>query len=241
MEDITKNKLLAIAAGAALIIALISTFPANEVPKSDKQVFTEIYDKNLWGWKGSGIGAMKQYSMPFIEYLQNFINSNNITSIVDIGCGDWEMMKYVNIPSNINYIGVDIVDKIIENNKKHYAKENISFEKIDNIKELSKYNGDLLIIKDVMQHWDTITIWYSIGHIISNFKYALIVNNIVSQGAPSINSEINAGNSRPLDLEVSPFFMKLRKIKDYTLPNRVKRIYLYVAEDQPIANTLKRK
>ena len=233
MENDTKNKLLAIAVGIVLIIAVVASIPSR-TPQgaNDKEVFTKIYDVNMWGGKGSGIGAIKGNAIPFLTYLQDFINSNHITSIVDIGCGDWELMKYINIPQGVNYMGVDIVDRLIANNIRDYAKDNIKFSTVNNMEDLTKYEGDLLIIKDVMQHWDTVSIWFAINRILPNFKYAILVNNFESEGAPPVNSDIPTGSSRPLDLEAAPFFMKLRVIGDYRLPRRMKRMYLYVADDQ---------
>ena len=235
MESDKKNKLLAIAVGIVLIIAVIASIPSRVVvPQgaNDKEVFTKIYDVNMWGGKGSGIGAIKENAIPFLTYLQHFIDSNHITSIVDIGCGDWELMKHINIPLSANYLGLDIVDRIIVKNIRDYAKNNIQFATVNNIEDLSNYKGDLLIIKDVMQHWNNVSIWFAINRIIPNFKYAILVNNFEAENALPVNSDIFAGNSRPLDLEAAPFFMKLRVIGDYKLPHRIKRMYLYVANDQ---------
>lgn len=138
----------------------------------------------------------------------------------------------LNIPQHVNYMGLDIVDRLIANNIRDYAKDNIKFATVNNREDLARYEGDLLIIKDVMQHWDTVSIWFAISRILPNFKYAILVNNFKSENAPSVNSDISTGNSRPLDLEAAPFFMKLRVIGDYRLPRRIKRMYLYVSDDQ---------
>ena len=51
------------------------------------------------------------------------------------------------------YTGADIVDEIIEENKKKYEKKNLKFIKIDIIKDsLKKY--DLIINRDCLVHFD---------------------------------------------------------------------------------------
>lgn len=235
-----KDKILSIAIIVALFFAIGASICHNK-PKcnseSHKKVFTEIFETDAWGGV-SGIGAKKGNAIPYIKFLQYFIDNTDINSIVDIGCGDWQIMECIKIPDTINYLGLDIVDKIVLNNKKKFEKNNIKFVVNNSVKELSKFKGDLLILKDVIQHWTNKDIFFAINKILPNFKYAIIVNNIWSHGAPPINSEIISGSSRPLDLEVAPFFMKLRVIMDYRLYNRHKRVYLYVRGDQNTSKSL---
>lgn len=196
-----------------------------------KHVFTEIFETDAWN---GGYGNRPESNAQYLKFLQYFINTTPINSIVDIGCADWNLMKHINIPKNINYLGIDVVDKIIENNNKEYKSKNIKFEANNSVEDLTKYKGDLLIIKDVLHMWSNYDILFAIEKIIPNFKYAIIVNNIWLNGAPPMNSEIITGNSRPIDLEVAPFSMKLRVLFDYYVPPfRKKRVYLYIRDEQP--------
>ena len=72
-------------------------------------------------------------------------------------------MKTIRIPDRIKYLGLDIVDHVIEENRKKYTKNNVKFETVDDIKNLTAYKGDLLIIKDVLQHWEKNKIIYGIS------------------------------------------------------------------------------
>ncbi len=133
-----------------MFVALILVFTSKrEKNCSDKQVFTNIYKKNIWNG-GSGPGSKVENAGPFLNYLQNFIDTQEISTIVDIGCGDWELMKTIRIPDNIKYLGLDIVNHIIATNQKKYTRNNVKFETVDDIKNLAAYKGDLLIIKDVL-------------------------------------------------------------------------------------------
>ena len=217
---------------AVVLVALVSVFMSErEKNYSDKQVFTNIYKKNLWNG-GSGPGSKVENAKPFLDYLQDFINTQEISTIVDIGCGDWELMKTIHIPDRIKYLGLDIVDHIIAENQKKYAKNNIKFTAINDVTDLSSYKGDLLIIKDVLQHWEKDKIIYAMNNIIPNFKYAIIVN-CIKLSELYCNKSLNArvGDTRIIDLQKEPFSVSnLKIVMDYELVtfNERKRIYLYV-------------
>lgn len=213
--------------------------------KTGKARFTKIYDLGYWVENSSGgisytaifnkksgpsgVGALKQNSIPYLEYLQNFITTNYINTIIDLGCGDFMLMKHIHLPENIKYLGIDIVDELIKNNSKLYSKKNIKFEKIDSLENAIQYNADLLIIKDVMQFWTIEQIHFFIEKILPNYKYAIIVNNFYPvENQKKQNANTIEGESRPINLEIAPFFMKIKVIKDYFGGNRYKRIYLYI-------------
>ncbi len=62
--------------------------------------FTRIYNEKLWGVNSegegfSGGGSLLVNIRPYYDYLTEFLISQNIGSVVDIGCGDWEFSKYI--------------------------------------------------------------------------------------------------------------------------------------------------
>jgi len=241
-ENYQKNQLLAGAVIFASCFALYTAYkthcndynqaihPYTSIKTTtDKQVFTEIYEKKSWGeWSGPEVPKDEQGRHPFIDYLQDFILTTGISTIVDMGCGYGELLKDLILPEHVTYLGLDIVDSVIAYNKLHYERFNVTYDTVNNVKSLSKYKGDLLILKDVIQYWSIDKIMYAKDHILPNFKYAIIVNDIYFPSLGPVNSEIKTGDSRPLNLEISPFYMKLKVIKDYkATPPSVKRVYLY--------------
>lgn len=231
-----KDKLFAIGTFLALMYVMyVVTEPfitkSRRSKMSDKEIFTDIYKTREWGgWNGVGPGSTeKDGAQPFINYLQNFLNSHpEITTVVDMGCGYGELLKNIKWPKQAKYLGLDIVDSVIDFNRKHYVKKNIKFSKVNKLQDLAKYKGDLLILKDVIQHWTTQQILYAKNNIIPNFRYAIIVNNIHTRYLTVVNSEISTGESRPIDLKAKPFFMNPKEIKHYELPPfRTKRIHLF--------------
>ena len=115
-----------------------------------KNEFTNIYEKELWGrGKGSGAGSRPKFNAPYITFLENFLRDNNIKSVIDFGCGDWQFSQYIDW-GNVNYLGLDVVDSVIENNKKQFPK--YSFISDTTVFPYLE-NRELILIKDVIMHW----------------------------------------------------------------------------------------
>ena len=152
-----------------------------------KDTFTNIYDKKIWG-KGSGTGSrMSRNSRKYIDILESIIKKYNINTICDIGCGDWEFSKYIDF-SGTKYLGIDCVDSVIKNNNKKYKKKNISFKVhcIDSNNIPSGY--DLIILKDVIQHWSDKDILQLFPKILKNNKYVFCTNGFKFMKDPRKNS-----------------------------------------------------
>ena len=101
-----------------------------------KEFFTNIYNNNDWGTDEnfkyySGNGSHNENIInPLVTYINNFIKTNNITSILDFGCGDFNFGKQLNIDM---YYGMDICEELIEYNKSLYyilGKRNAIIEKV---------------------------------------------------------------------------------------------------------------
>ena len=149
-------------------------------------IFTNIYEKKEWGdnknehYSGSsGGGSDIEYNTKYIKILQNIINEYKITNIVDLGCGDFRIGRLLYENMNVLYTGYDTYKKVIDYNITQYPEEKYTFKHLDfytnkeNIVE-----GDMCILKDVIQHW-TINEIYTFMDYLTNsekFKYILIVN-----------------------------------------------------------------
>jgi len=140
-----------------------------------QSIFTKIYEKNIWN-NGSGNGSSVRYNNVYINMLNKFLKDNSIKSVLDIGCGDWQFSQYINW-NGIDYNGVDIVQSVIDTNNERFAKENINFFQIDPLTNELPGNFDLVIIKDVLQHWSNETIVDFMDNLITQgHKNILIIN-----------------------------------------------------------------
>ena len=141
--------------------------------------FTKIYDKKIWG-NGSGAGSSPAYNVRYMDILQNHMRKNDVKTVMDIGCGDWQHSQFVDW-SGIEYVGLDVVKSVVEKNQDLYGKENIKFFHMDATKISIPFKFDLVIIKDVLQHWDDETITIFMDKLLSaGHKQIMIINTAFS-------------------------------------------------------------
>ena len=133
------------------------------------EYFKKIYEKDEWGC-GSGIGSLEPYTRKYRKILQDILEKRNIRSVLDIGCGDWQLGSLIDWPE---YTGIDIVSSVVNNLKKKYPYNFIC----GNALKMILPQADLLILKDVMQHWLPSEI-ISFVPKIKEYKFALITNDI---------------------------------------------------------------
>jgi hypothetical protein len=187
-----------------------------------EQIFTNVYENKIWGdnqkneYNGSsGGGSEIDYNEnTYVPFLKKFIKDHNIQHIVDFGCGDFKCGKLIYDDLDIRYTGYDVYKKIIDYNSKQYSLPKYSFTHLDfcNNKE-SIMNGDMCILKDVIQHWSLDNIYHFLDYLVENkkFKYILICNCCHQN---QDNTDISNGNFRPLSCHYFPL-KKYNPIKLY--------------------------
>lgn len=181
--------------------------------KDFESIFKNIYDKKIWGPDEnlSGNGSKIAFNKPYLDFLERFIKQNNIKNIYDLGCGDFSLMKYFNL-SELNYMGVDVVEDLIDKNNKLYGCSNIKFLH-DDIRSIKiKTPCDLIIIKDVFIHLDNNTILQVLSNL-KNYERILVTNDFNKDKAHNIN--INNGEFRQLDINAPPLCVKAECVFEY--------------------------
>ena len=188
-----------------------------------EKLFTDIYENKVWGdnsileYNGSsGWGSNIDYNKnSYVPFLRRFITNNNIKNVVDLGCGDFKCGKLIYDDLDITYTGYDAYNKVIEYNSKQHSPLKYLFIHLDfcNNKE-SIINGDLCILKDVIQHWSLNNINQFLDYLIQHkkFKYILICNCCSQQ---QDNTDIKDGDFRPLSCKYLPL-KKYNPIRLYT-------------------------
>lgn len=154
--------------------------------KSVAETFSEIYKNNVWGGKPgeffSGEGSCGKYAEVYSEAVEKFIRENNVKSVVDLGCGDFQIASMF-VYDDFHYTGCDIVPDLIEHLEKNFGSEKISFRQV-NIIEDELPDGELCLIRQVLQHLSN----SEIGRILENckkFKYLIITEHY-----PAPNDEL---------------------------------------------------
>jgi len=177
------------------------TIPLNNTPYTEE--FVKIYNTNYW-INGSGSGSFIENTKEYNNYIVDFIKKNNIKSITDIGCGDWQSSYLIyNQFDNIDYLGLDCVNSVIEKNKENHPK--YKFFRLDILCNIDLIrDSEVYIIKDVLQHWKLKDIYCFLDQLVTKqFKYIIITNN-GNQGCH--DNELNAyiGKGRGLHSSFLP-------------------------------------
>jgi hypothetical protein len=176
-----------------------------------EDIFTDIYEKNIWGYDGkksyngsSGGGSEIAYNESvYIPFLKKFINENNIKNVVDLGCGNFKCGPLIYNDLNIVYTGYDTYNKIITYNSQTHKTPKYTFIHLDFYSNKDKIiNGDVCILKDVLQHWRMDEIYTFLDYLVENkkFKY-IILCNCYNQ---TIDNPKNSERSTPLSSNYLP-------------------------------------
>ena len=83
----------------------------------NKELFIEAYNSNIWKINDynykfySGIGSHKtDITNKYITYINKFISDYNIHTLLDFGCGDFNIGKQYKVNM---YYGIDIIDNLL--------------------------------------------------------------------------------------------------------------------------------
>lgn len=152
--------------------------------------------------KKQPISSKSEDAAEYREMLQRFMEEREVKSVIDIGCGDWQFSKLVDW-KDIKYIGIDCVKDVVEDNQKEHTKSNVSFLQLDILKEKLELKADMIILKDVLQHWPNADISRTLGMLIHHAKYILITNS-VDKYTDGNTSDITLGGFRPLSRSKKP-------------------------------------
>ena len=106
------------------------------------------WDQRYADGKTSGSGSYGEPADKKINDILKLVGDNKIDSILDIGCGDFNVGNIINKALKPKtYIGLDISDEVLKMNKSKYP--DVKFEEIDYSKT-GKY--DLVLCLDVLYH-----------------------------------------------------------------------------------------
>jgi len=120
--------------------------------------------------------------------------------MVDAPCGDFFWMQYMDLPIE-QYIGVDIVKKLIGINQAKYANEKISFQHIDITSQVLP-KVDIVLCRDCLGHLSNAEVMKVIRLLKkSGCKYFLTTSFLI----PRKQRDIYTGGWRAINLLVEPF------------------------------------
>jgi len=148
---------------------------------STQQVFTKIYEGGVWGrssdpsqpfFSGSGSHDDTAVSV-YVQAVGDFLSTlDKKPDVVDLGCGDFAVGSKLRHLCR-RYTACDIVPKLIEFNKEKYKSLNVDFGVLDlTTDELP--DGDIVFIRQVLQHLSNKRILAAIPKISAKYKYLIL-------------------------------------------------------------------
>ncbi|MEO5592685.1 MAG: class I SAM-dependent methyltransferase [Chitinophagaceae bacterium] len=200
--------------------------------KTPEEIFSDVYNQNTWGGnKGtfySGAGTANPNTIIYLDHLTSFIKENNIQKILEIGCGDFSIMKQLTSQVKIDYTGGDVVEALIRHNQSVFQNEHTRFIHLNAITD-DLPGADLVIIRQVLQHLSNPQIMKILNKL-TRFKYALITEhvpvtddaeyNLDKIAGPHIRMRVNSG----VFIDKPPFNMKNVKVLfEYREDDKVKQ------------------
>jgi hypothetical protein len=169
-----------------------------------KEKFTRIYGTN--GFNGveslSGTGSGSEQTKIILAELPLLFKRFGVKTLIDAPCGDLFWMGHLLTDSNIleRYIGVDIVEELVEKNRERFANELISFE-VKNIVEDVLPAGDLILCRDCLVHLT----YADAKQAVRNFKASGSKYLLTTTYPHRIMNKDLVGVWRCLNLQIMPF------------------------------------
>jgi len=178
--------------------------------KNLKSRFSIIYNNNYWDNKESisGPGSTIKNTKNLRKRLNQIIKKYNIKTIFDAPCGDCNWIKFVISKNNVKYLGADIVEECIKQNKLNFNNIKYKFKQLDITKDILP-RADLFICRDFMFHLsyeDNFRFLKNIQKIDS--RYILISSHSLSKESYIYNKDIESGDFRKINLFTKPFNFK---------------------------------
>jgi hypothetical protein len=170
--------------------------------RASSAIFTEIANNNKWSGNESlsGPGSDISQTIVLIEEIPKLLHSLSVKNMLDIPCGDHNWMKNVDL-SKVNYVGGDIVKKLVDQNNDIYGNHSKRFILADLTQSLLP-KSDLLLVRDCLVHLSFEENNLLLANLKrSNIKYLLTTTFPQTRR----NYNITTGNWRPLNLLKLPF------------------------------------
>lgn len=151
------------------------------------EIFARLYAEDAWAG-GSGTGSDPDAAAPYCRFIERYLTRHQVASVLDLGCGDGRVAGAIDWGPAV-YRGLDVMTG-------------------DDIRSCPWPAADLVLIKDVFQHWPIADIQV-LQPRFAAYPHVLITNSCTGVGT---NSDIPAGGFRSLDLAAPPFGWPVRPV-----------------------------
>lgn len=150
-----------------ILVAVPVLHDLTSMVRTRRSVFGRAYEEpELWGSSesASGRGSELAATDALRAWLPDLFKQLGVTSVLDAPCGDWNWMQHVDL-TGINYTGADIVESVVAQNQKAFARDGVTFMAADLTRDPLP-RADLIMCRDCTIHLS----FRDIGSIIENFR-----------------------------------------------------------------------
>ena len=168
-----------------------------------REKFVKIYSSNAFGGtkSRSGEGSSMVQTAEIRRVLPQVIREYGIETFMDAPCGDYYWMKEARIGVK-RYIGVDIVDVLVQNNQVKFGNDSTTFLCL-NLVEDKLPKADLILCRDCLVHLTFEDIHKALANFQRSGSTYLLTTTFI--GRKSNKDLVGADIWRPLNLRLPPF------------------------------------
>ena len=147
----------------------------------------------------SGAAATLEETAELRDTLPWLVEERRITSVLDIPCGDFSWMQYVEL--NVDYTGADVVPEIVAENQERYSGNKRRFVILDATRDRLP-TVDLILCRDLLIHLSNDDCLAALKNFVASGSSYLLTSHFTSRTS---NPDIVSGDFRPINLCAPPF------------------------------------
>jgi hypothetical protein len=161
-------------------------FKRNVAGKSSEEIFTQIYERGIWGesrngghfYSGSG-SHDAALTEPYVAAAHAFLDGfPEKPDVVDLGCGDFAIGSQIRSKC-ARYVACDIVSSHIAHHRLHHPDKTVEFEVV-NLARDRLPAGDVVFIRQVLQHVSNAEISAALPKLRAQYRYLVVTEHIPS-------------------------------------------------------------
>ena len=189
-------------------------------------VFDRVYDRNRWhsDESRSGTGSTLEQTQTLIAELPGLFRAWDVYSVLDIPCGDFHWMRHVDL-SAIDYLGADVVPRLVEANRSAHSAPGIAFQVLDLVNDPLP-RKDLIFCRDCMVHLSFRDGKRALRNMAASGSIYLLATTFTGRES---NTNCKTGSWRILNLERPPFGCRRRSCTERRVHRRRRRLRRQVA------------
>jgi hypothetical protein len=172
------------------------------VGRDPVEIFTYIFDANLWGSaeSESGLGSELSATAELRREIPALLRRVRARTLLDAPCGDFAWLAHADL-GRVDYIGADIVAALIARNAQRYAAPRRNFLRLDLIRDPLP-RADVVLCRDCLVHLNYPQIFATFANLRRSRCRYLLTTTFLELDA---NADVDTGDWRPLNLCLPPF------------------------------------